>query len=144
MATFIIRKAISADIDNILKIDNFALQNTLRSELILQSINSDKCFVANKFGFIVGYVTFDKSFFMQNFIQFLLVAPEHRKCGIAQELLVNVENNCVGKLFTSCNKSNRVAQQLFLKTGFVESGIIDNLDLNDPEIIFFKKMKDQL
>jgi RimJ/RimL family protein N-acetyltransferase len=42
------------------------------------------------------------------------------------------------KLFSSTNQSNRPMQALFAKVGFEQSGRIDNLDPNDPEIVYYK------
>lgn len=41
------------------------------------------------------------------------------------------------KLFTSTNRSNLPMRALLLKAGFIESGYIENLDENDPELVFF-------
>jgi hypothetical protein len=46
------------------------------------------------------------------------------------------------KLFTSTNQSNTVMQTLCEKLGYVRSGWIENLDDDDPEIIYFKRLSD--
>lgn len=40
------------------------------------------------------------------------------------------------KIFTSTNQSNTATQQLLIKAGFIPSGYIENLDDNDPELIY--------
>jgi hypothetical protein len=45
------------------------------------------------------------------------------------------------KLFSSTNQSNHPMQALFAKAGFVPSGMIHNLDPNDPEIVYYKAVK---
>jgi len=45
------------------------------------------------------------------------------------------------KLFSSTNQSNRAMQALLAKIGFERSGIIHNLDPNDPEIVGYMAIK---
>nr|ELR5264180.1 GNAT family N-acetyltransferase [Providencia rettgeri] len=47
------------------------------------------------------------------------------------------EQSKTDKIFTSTNQSNLATQKLLEKTGFVPSGYIDNLDDNDPELIYY-------
>jgi hypothetical protein len=42
------------------------------------------------------------------------------------------------KLFTSTSTSNIAARALFVHAGFEPSGMIDNLDEGDPEIVYRK------
>lgn len=42
------------------------------------------------------------------------------------------------KLFSSTNRSNINMQKVFEMNGFIKSGIVENLDEGDPEIIYFK------
>ncbi|WZB72100.1 hypothetical protein WJ968_11125 [Achromobacter xylosoxidans] len=42
------------------------------------------------------------------------------------------------KLFTSTNQSNVAARRLMAKAGFVPSGMIENLDEGDPELVYVK------
>jgi hypothetical protein len=41
------------------------------------------------------------------------------------------------KLWTSTNLSNQPMQALLVHAGFRLSGFIENLDENDPELVFF-------
>ena len=41
------------------------------------------------------------------------------------------------KLFTSTNQSNTPMQALLALLGYVRSGVIDNLDPGDPELVYF-------
>ena len=45
-----------------------------------------------------------------------------------------------GKLFTSTNASNVSMQRLCESLGYVRSGVINNLDEDDPEIVYFKRL----
>jgi GNAT superfamily N-acetyltransferase len=91
----------------------------------------------------VGYAIFDCSFFGYPFIRVLMVHPEHRRQGIGVTLICAIEALCPpNKLFTSTNQSNVIMQQLCEKLGFVRSGIIENVDDGDPEIIYFKRLSE--
>jgi RimJ/RimL family protein N-acetyltransferase len=41
------------------------------------------------------------------------------------------------KLFSSTNQSNDAMHKVYEANGFTKSGLIDNLDEGDPEIIYF-------
>jgi len=72
----------------------------------------------------------------------LCVAAEHRRKGIGAALLRDLETVCkTPKLFISCNASNTSMRQLLAKLGFQPSGIIENLDDGDPELVFFKRLR---
>lgn len=62
--------------------------------------------------------------------------------GLGAALTAHFQTMCAGsKLFTSTNMSNRVMQDLLIRAGFRPSGYIDNLDENDPEIVFYSPLK---
>ena len=44
------------------------------------------------------------------------------------------------KLFTSTNQSNAAMHAFCAAAGFVRSGVIENLDDGDPEIVYFKAL----
>jgi RimJ/RimL family protein N-acetyltransferase len=44
------------------------------------------------------------------------------------------------KLFTSTNESNKPMQALLDQLGYERSGIVENLDEADPELIYFKEL----
>ena len=46
------------------------------------------------------------------------------------------------KLFSSTNRSNRPMQALFAKVCFEPSGIIHNLDPDDPELVYYKRARE--
>jgi hypothetical protein len=65
-----------------------------------------------------------------------------RRKGMGRGLIKHLEKKCkTEKLFTSTNKSNLPMQKLMKKMNYVRSGIIHNLDPDDPELIYFKKVK---
>jgi len=57
-------------------------------------------------------------------------------------LVRHVEQECrTPKLFTSTNESNAPMRALLAKLGFSPSGVIENLDEGDPELVFFKRLR---
>lgn len=110
-----------------------------RAELIRASLAAGACVVAIEGDEIVGFVILNYSFFGQGFVPLLVVAISSRRRGIGTLLLREVERRCIKpKLYLSGNRSNMAAQYLFEKCGFVQSGRIENLDLDDDELVFFK------
>ena len=53
-----------------------------------------------------------------------------------------IEKTCPDdRLFTSTNQSNGMMQGLLAKRGYIRSGTIDNLDIDDPEWVYIKWMQ---
>ena len=54
-------------------------------------------------------------------------------------MLRAIERRCrTPKLFISTNESNAAMRALLAKVGFRPSGVIENLDVGDRELVFFK------
>jgi hypothetical protein len=52
------------------------------------------------------------------------------------------ESACeTAKLFTTTNLSNLPMQSLLAKLGYKLSGVIDDLDLGDPELVYVKYLR---
>ena len=102
-------------------------------------MRNGECIVAVDDEDILGFAILNYAFFGQGFVPLLVVAVANRRSGIGARLLSEVERRCTKpKLYVSANRSNLPAQWLFEKCGFVQSGRVENLDLNDDELIFFK------
>ena len=94
-------------------------------------------------GSVIGFVFWNRTFFECGFVGLIVVAASHRRRGVGLRLLREVEARCApSKLFTSANASNGAAQALFGRAGFARSGVIENLDRGDPEIVFFKAVRE--
>ena len=71
----------------------------------------------------------------------VVVAPGQQRQGVARRLLDAAEQACrTPRLFISTNQSNLAARGLIAKAGFQPSGVIENLDGQDPELIFCKRV----
>jgi ribosomal protein S18 acetylase RimI-like enzyme len=100
------------------------------------------CFVCTESGRILGYGVLEYSFYEQGFISMVYAAGDQRRQGIGAALCSALEEHCTTpKLFTSTNQTNVPMQLLLQKRGYVESGIIFNLDPGDPELIHFKRLR---
>ena len=138
----IIDYATISELENIQKIDKIAVNNSERINTIKISIDNNQCLIAKADNKVAGYLVFNKSFYHNNFIDLLIVDQLFRRQGIGTALIRFYENIIKkGKIFTSTNKSNVIMQKLMNKLGYIKSGIVYNLDEDDPEMIYFKKLE---
>ena len=139
-----IRSAIPSDAESIIGFDHVAQSELSRVEFIKQSINSCQCYVIEYDERVVAFGVLEYSFYECGFISMLYVHPEFRRRGFGSELMIYLERSCkTEKLFTSTNQSNKTMRSLLESIGYQRSGIVENLDEGDPEIIYFKQPWDQ-
>ncbi|MDC2865423.1 GNAT family N-acetyltransferase [Bacillus sp. BP-3] len=132
-------KAQIIDLEKIVEIDSEVIGNKSRQTYIQNAIELGCCIVAIEENSIVGFLIYDTNFFDCAFISLIIVSPSKRRKGYASYLMdymVNISPTM--KIFSSTNRSNYDMQQVFESNGFVQSGIVENLDEGDPEIIYFK------
>lgn len=134
-----IERATEDDLEAIYAINDAC--GRLHQRYLEKSLLAREVLIARRDGETAGLATFNRAFFGQPFIDLLLVAPEHRRHGVATALMRHIEKICPEpKLFTSTNDSNLPMQAVCESLGFVRSGWVDNLDDGDPEIIYFKRL----
>ncbi len=137
----IIERATSQDFEHICVLDETVRGQPARRGIFARALAESRCAVARVDGIVRGYVVLKHDFFGHGFVDLLLVHPEFRRRGLATTLMRAAELDApTGKLFTSTNQSNVSAQRLFERLGFVRSGVIENLDEGDPEIVYFKRL----
>ncbi len=138
-----VRPAERADLQALIAIDPIMMSDTERRHSVARWMAAGQCFVAVVDDKVAGYVALTKGFFHQHFVELLIVAEGSRRGGIG----VALTEHCIGaipeggKLWTSTNSSNLPMQGLLLKLGFVRSGVVENLDEGDPELIFVRLPK---
>jgi ribosomal protein S18 acetylase RimI-like enzyme len=138
-AMSLVRKASPGDVPAIVECDAYAQSHASRRSFIQAAVAQGQCFVAAAGSSALGFVVLTHSFFEQGFIPLVVVAQGQRRMGLGLQLLAAAQSACgTAKLFTSTNSSNIAAQALLFKAGFVRSGIIENLDSQDPELVYFK------
>jgi ribosomal protein S18 acetylase RimI-like enzyme len=132
-----IRKAESKDFGAITSIDTVAPSDPQRSADIAGWIANGSCHVVEIDDQIVAYGVLTHHFFGHDFIDLIMVGAAFRRQGHARTLLDHFKRSgTTGKLFTSTNQSNHSMLALLPTAGFIRSGYIENLDDNDPEIVF--------
>lgn len=135
----LVRAAKPNELEALIEVDTYAQSHSSRVAELERALGTQACLLAELQGKPVGYVVVEHSFFGQGFVPLVCVARSHQRLGIGTTLLSAAEEACrTPKLFTSTNASNQAAQRLFLRAGFVRSGVIENLDAGDPELVYFK------
>ena len=90
---------------------------------------------------VAGYAALEHDFFGRDFLALLVVAPDRRRRGVGRTLVRSVEDRCRGpRLFTSTNASNVPMQRLLARAGYRRSGVVDDLDPGDPEIVYSRSL----
>jgi ribosomal protein S18 acetylase RimI-like enzyme len=135
------RTAVERDLPSVVRCDAYAQSSKARRSALERWCAQGDVLLAELEGQVLGFVVLEHSFFGHGFIPLISVHPSSRRQGVARFLLAEAERHCkLGKLFTSANASNAEAQALFVRTGFVRSGKIENLDPGDPELVYFKAL----
>ena len=137
-----VRSATYNDGESIVGFDPLAKAHRVRANYIHRAIANRQCFVGVYERQALGYAILEYSFFGHGFVSMLCVHPDYYRQGIATALIDGLEQACkTVKLFASTPESNLPMQSLFEKVGFVPSGYVQHLDEQDPECIFFKRLK---
>jgi GNAT superfamily N-acetyltransferase len=139
--TIVESPATMRDAKAVIALDREARPGADRAEMIRQAVMAGHCHIARLDDRIAGYAILTQSFFRYGFIELLMVHPDDRRRGVATALIHHCEAICpTEKFFTSTNQSNLPMQRLCESLGFARSGIIENLDEGDPEIVFFRRL----
>ncbi|MCK9551704.1 GNAT family N-acetyltransferase [Aquamicrobium sp.] len=134
-----IRQASIDDHEALCAVDSVAGASVERRNQIRNWLESACCCVAEADGRVAGYGVLTHHFYGQPFIEMVMVAPEFRRQGLGEAIIRHFRSTLTQpKLFSSTNMSNKPMQELFAKLGFQSSGYIENLDEDDPEIIFYR------
>ena len=139
-----IRIAESSDRDAILDFDKVTEVDASCIAFIERSIASGHCYIAIVDTHPVGYGVLNYSFYENGLVAMLYVHKQYRRSGIGSALMQHMETDCrTPKLFTSTNQSNSQMQALLKKLDYQPSGIIENLDARDPELVYFKYVNEE-
>ncbi|MBT2588548.1 GNAT family N-acetyltransferase [Arthrobacter sp. ISL-95] len=123
--------------EDLVAVDQIAQQDPERREELRKWLKSGTVRIAIQDGSPVGYTVVEPSFFGNDFLVLIAVGDQHRKAGIGQLLMGDVESTeRHTKLFTSTNLSNQVMQRLLARRGWVSSGMVFGLDEGDPELFY--------
>lgn len=130
------------DFEKIVALDCEVIGGDHRREYIYQAIEEKRCLVVKKVDKVVAYLIFNTQFFECSFVSLLIVSPNERRKGYASILLSYFASmSPTEKIFSSTNESNTIMQKVFLANGYEKSGIVQNLDEGDSELLYFKRVK---
>ena len=133
-----IRSAAIADYDRLVALDGLGPGNPQRRDQIRAWIETGCCYLVETSGSVRACGVLDYHFFGNGFIELVMVGENFRRQGLGIALVRHFKEICATpKLFTSTNASNLQMQKLLNSAGFRTSGFVDNLDENDPEIVFY-------
>lgn len=136
-----VRLAVESDIDSIYSVDAIAQHDSRRRNFVSRSVAAGNCFVAVD-DRVIGYAVLEYTFYDNGFVSTLYVHPEYRRLGVGTGLMKHLESVCqTSKLFTSTNLSNIPMQSLLVRLGYKLSGVIHNLDKDDPELVYVKLLQ---
>jgi ribosomal protein S18 acetylase RimI-like enzyme len=134
-----VRPASPADLDAIAQLDPRVAEDPTRLPFLRDALHSEVVLSAVERDAVIGYAVLDHSFFGQAFLALLVVAEGARRRGVGTMLLQAAESHVrAPKLFTSTNRSNLAMQRLLESAGYEPSGTIENLDADDPELIYVR------
>lgn len=140
-----IRQAVLSDLRSLVRVDSLAENDHGRRAQIARAISQGECWVAcdaDDPAAPVGYGCLDKSFFGEWFVPLVVVSDAHRRCGIGRKIIAHLEHcSSAKKIFTSTNMSNTPMRELLVQLGYQSSGVVENLDPGDPELIFMKVLE---
>ena len=137
-----IRPAVENDIDALCSFDLIAQREIERRDFIRREVMSGNCFVAVADEKVIGYGVLNYTFHHVGCIDMLYIHSDYRRSGAGALLLLHLESLCqTPQLFASTNLSNLPMQSLLAKLDYVLSGVIHNLDEDDPEIVYFKRLR---
>jgi len=134
-----IRPAARDDLEELVAADGAARRDPGRREFLRTAIADGNALVAVASGVIAGYAVLDHSFYGNAFLALLVVRADSRRRGFGTALLRAAEARArTPKLFTSTNASNAPMQALLDAAGYERSGVIENLDSGDPELVYVR------
>ena len=137
-----IRLGRSADLEAIVAIDPIAQADAARRRFLEAALQSGECWIAEPADSPVGFVILQYSFYGNGFVPLLAIVGSARRQGLGRTLLEHAASLCTtSKLFTSTNESNAVMRSLLPGLGFEPSGVIHNLDVDDPELVYIRRLQ---
>ena len=122
-----IRKAVRPDIPKVMEIEKSLFSDPWDEKLFMDALDSeDKHFFVSIFDDdLAGYVIFEKVL-DEGHITNLAVASEHRRKGVASQLVGKIVDMAKGlkmrEIFLEVRRSNEAAKRLYSKFGFKEIG----------------------
>lgn len=135
-----IREAVGKDLPTLNDLDRIAREDSRRSSFIRIAVEDHRAWVVETSAGIAGYGIISHEFFGRSFIDLIYIAEPYRSSGYGPKLIGYLEDQALSSdLFTSTNESNSHMQHVLENLGYERSGVIENLDPGDPEIVYVKR-----
>lgn len=139
MPDFILRRATRDDLPALAAVDPKLDGEPKRAAHVRALLDLALSWLAEAEGRPLGYAIATTHFFDRPFVDLLVVAEDARRLGVGTALMAACEaQHDDDRLFTSTNESNAPMRALLAKAGYQVSGVIENLDPGDPELVFVK------
>ena len=137
-----LRRVSPADLDLLAQADPRLADTPAHRQHIGELLGAGLSWAAVARGRTIGFAIVTRHFFGFPFVDLLIVAEDARRAGIGEALLAKCEaDHHADRIFTSTNESNAPMRRLLAKADWSVSGVIENLDPGDPELVFVKFRK---
>jgi len=137
-----IRQGEESDLTSLYSVDRTAGVEPERKILIREAVLDKRCWVVEVGEEFVGYGIISHGFFGRSFLELIYINEPNRSNGYGPRLITFLEAHAKSPdVFTSTNESNSHMQYLLEKLGYERTGVINNLDPGDPEIVYFKRVE---
>ena len=128
-----------ADLDLLVSADPRLAESPAHRQHIGDLLGAGLSWAAMAQGTAAGFAVITRHFFGFPFVDLLLVAEPARRTGLGLALLEQcAHSHDADRIFTSTNESNDPMRRLLAKADWSVSGVVENLDPGDPELVFVK------
>ncbi len=135
----VLRRVGPGDLDLLAQVDPSLAQTPVHRRHIGELLGAGFSWAAMNGGEILGFAIVTRHFFGFPFVDLLVVAEAARRHGVGLALMAQCEaDHDADRIFTSTNESNAPMRRLLAKADWSVSGVIENLDPGDPELVFVK------
>jgi len=135
----VLRRVGPGDLDLLAQADPSLAQTPAHRRHIGELLGAGYSWAAMNGGEVLGFAIVTRHFFGFPFVDLLVVAEAARRHGVGLALMARCEaDHDADRIFTSTNESNAPMRRLLAKADWSVSGVIENLDPGDPELVFVK------
>ena len=134
-----LRRVGPADLDLLGRVDPRLADDLAHRRHIGDLLGAGLSWAAVVEGRALGFAVVTRHFYGFPFVDLLVVAEAARRRGVGLALMAACEaDHDADRIFTSTNESNAPMRRLLAKADWSVSGVIENLDPGDPELVFVK------